>query len=102
MFDNPETVLLNEAARRKDLAAQEARLASREPQKEAGKEAAPGNGSPTRDDGLQPGERNLASELAAQKARDNAKDVLLIEAVQILGDAARTLQSGAGFAAIVK
>jgi carboxyl-terminal processing protease len=38
------------------------------------------------DDGLQADERNLASELAAEKAAKNAKDVLLQEAVHILSD----------------
>ncbi len=92
-------VSLNEAERRRELAAQEARLASREAKRDAGKEAAAGAAIPLRDDGLQPGERNLASELAAQKARENAPDVLLIEAVRILGDAVRLLQSDVGLAA---
>ena len=92
-------VSLNEAERRRELAAQEARLASREAKRDAGKEAAAGAAIPIRDDGLQPGERNLASELAAQKARENAPDVLLIEAVRILGDAVRLLQSDVGLAA---
>ena len=95
-------VSLNEAERRRELAAQEARLASREAKREAGKEAAAGAAIPIRDDGLQPGERNLASELAAQKARENAPDVLLIEAVRILGDTARLLQSDVGLAAKAK
>jgi carboxyl-terminal processing protease len=38
------------------------------------------------DDGLQADERNLAAELAAEKAAKNAKDVLLQEAVHILAD----------------
>jgi carboxyl-terminal processing protease len=38
------------------------------------------------DDGLQADERNLASELAAEKAAKNAKDVLLQEAAHILAD----------------
>jgi carboxyl-terminal processing protease len=88
-------VTLNEAARRKELAAQEARLASRESKRDAGKDAA-GNGSPIRDDGLQPGERSLAIEIAAQKARESAKDILLIEAVHILGDATRLLRPSPG------
>ncbi len=89
-------VTLNEAARRKELAALEARLAARESKRE------PGNGNPVRDDGLQPGERTLANELAAQKARESAKDILLIEAVNILGDAARLLRAEPGPTARVK
>ncbi|MFT3850419.1 MAG: carboxy terminal-processing peptidase [Propionivibrio sp.] len=40
----------------------------------------------TQDDGLQASERTLASELAGEEARKRAKDVLLSEAVNILGD----------------
>jgi len=88
-------VSLNETARRKELAVQEARLASRDSKREAGKDASNGSGNPVRDDGLQPGERSLAIELAAEKVRESAKDVLLIEAVQILGDAVRVLTPAA-------
>ena len=84
-------VSLNEAARRKELTTLEARMASRETQTEAGKDAA-AKSAPLRDDGLQPGERNLAYHLAAQKAEENAKDILLMEAARIVGDAARELQ----------
>ena len=52
-----------------------------------------------RDDGLQPGERNLASSLAAETARKNAKDVLLQEAVNILGDEVGVLKNGTRVAA---
>ena len=38
------------------------------------------------DDGLHADERTLASELAAEEALKRAKDVLLTEAVNILGD----------------
>ena len=88
-------VTLNEAARRAEQDAREARLKSRESAKGggngvkvdgAGRVPAPGPESATRDDGLQAGERNLASLLAAEKARKDAKDVLLTEAVRILGD----------------
>ncbi|MBP8296135.1 MAG: carboxy terminal-processing peptidase [Burkholderiales bacterium] len=88
-------VTLNEAARRAEQDAREARLKSRESTKGggnggrgegAGKGPVPVPESATRDDGLQAGERNLASLLAAEKARKDAKDVLLTEAVRILGD----------------
>ena len=46
-----------------------------------------------RDDGLQANERNLASELAAEKAAKEAKDVLLIEAAHIMGDEVDLLRS---------
>ena len=67
-----------------------------------GKEPAPANGSALRDDGLQADERNLANELAAEKARKNAKDVLLNEAVHILSDEVGVLKTSARLAARVK
>ncbi len=104
-------VSLNEAERRKERDAQEARLTSREARRNAGKSAnddivgkdyASEKGSALRDDGLQPDERNLANELAAEKARKNAKDVLLNEAVHILSDEVGVRKTGARFAARVK
>jgi len=95
-------VSLNEAARRKERDAQEARLKSRESRKDSGKSAhedvvgkepAPGKGSALRDDGLHADERNLANELAAEKVRKNAKDVVLNEAVHILSDEVGVLKT---------
>ena len=43
-------------------------------------------GSPRQDDGLQFDERDLAAELAAEKAAKDAKDILLQEAANILAD----------------
>jgi carboxyl-terminal processing protease len=104
-------VSLNEAERRKERDAQEARLKSRESRRDTGnsahedvvgKEPAPGKGSALRDDGLQADERNLANELAAEKVRKNGKDVLLNEAVHILSDEVVVLKTGARLAARVK
>jgi len=104
-------VSLNEAERRKERDAQEARLKSRESRRNTGqsaheevvgKEPAPGKGSALRDDGLQTDERNLANELAAEKVRKNGKDVLLNEAVHILSDEVVVLKTGARLAARVK
>jgi len=104
-------VSLNEVVRRKERDVQEARLASRESARDFGKSAnddvvggelAPGKGSALRDDGLQAGERNLVNELAAEKARKNAKDVFLNEAVHILGDQVEVLKTGARLAARVR
>jgi carboxyl-terminal processing protease len=104
-------VSLNEAARRKERDAQEARLKSRESRKDSGKSArevvignppAPVKVSTIRDDGLQADERNLVIELAAEKARKNAKDVLLNEAVHILSDEVGVLNTGARLAARIK
>ena len=104
-------VSLNEAERRKERDAQEARLKSRESRRDTGnsahedvvgKEPASGKGSALRDDGLQADERNLANELAAEKVRKNGKDVLLNEAVHILSDEVVVLKTGARLAARVK
>jgi len=104
-------VSLNETERRKERDAQENRLLSREARLDAGKSAAndavgreyaPGKGGALRDDGLQPGERNLANELAVEKARKNAKDILLDEAVHILGDEVTVLKTGGTLATGVK
>jgi carboxyl-terminal processing protease len=104
-------VSLNEAERRKERDAQEARLTSRESRRNTGqsaheevvgREPAPGKGSALRDDGLQADERNLATELAAEKVRKNAKDVLLNEAVHILSDEVRVLKTDARLAARVR
>jgi carboxyl-terminal processing protease len=102
-------VSLNEAERRKERDAQEARLKLRETRKDARasgdaseKEPAAETVSASRDDGLQPGERNLAAELAAETARKNAKDVLLNEAVRVLGDELEVRKTGARIAARAK
>ena len=100
-------VSLNEAARRRERDAREARLASRESPGEGGRseqsdaggmEPARGKAGAQRDDGLQPGERKLANELADEKARKNAKDLFLNESVRILGDQAGISKSGARLA----
>ena len=102
-------VSLNEADRRRERDAQEARLASREVRRDAGahdevvgKAAVPGKNRPLGDDGLQPDERNLANDLAAEKERKGAKDVLLKEAVNILGDELGVLKASPRLAARVK
>jgi carboxyl-terminal processing protease len=101
-------ISLNEAERRKERAAEEARLMARETRKDPsknssndvpGKDTASDKGAALRDDGLQPGERKLANELAAEKARKDAKDVLLYEAVNILGDEVAVMKTGGGLTA---
>jgi carboxyl-terminal processing protease len=109
-------ISLNEAVRRKERDAQDARTRLREArnaQNDDGvapdsKEARGKVPTPTKpgkaginlksanrsqDDGLQADERNLASELAAEKAAKNAKDVLLQEAAHILADEAAMLKT---------
>jgi carboxyl-terminal processing protease len=104
-------ISLNEAERRKERAAEEARLMSRETRKDAdkgasndvvGKEYASEKGAALGDDGLQPGERKLANELAAEKARKDAKDILLDEAVNILGDEVAVMKTGGGLTARIQ
>jgi carboxyl-terminal processing protease len=72
-------VSLNEAERRKELAARDKRLASRNEQDDA---------DPRSDDGLQSNERSLSADIAIENARKNSKDVLLNEAAAILADQA--------------
>ena len=107
-------ISLNEAVRRKERDAQDARAKLREARlagaagtaedvparAPGGKEARAKvpestkpaksvvalRGSPRQDDGLQADERNLQAELAAEKAAKDAKDVLLQEAANILAD----------------
>jgi carboxyl-terminal processing protease len=94
---------LNEAARRKEKEAQEAKLAARKPTTKASDATAAKSGSDAnKDDGLQAGERDLRVELAAEKARKSDKDVLLIEAAHILGDEVELLKPGVNLAARAK
>ena len=102
-------ISLNEAERRRELDAERARLASRDSRKKVGADnaasdgtSAEGSGLGRRDDGLQAGERSLATELALEKAQKNAKDVLLIEAIHILNDAVAVRSDGAAVAARAK
>lgn len=80
-----KTISLNEAERRDELAAQAKRLKSRE-QINDGVDTG-------EDDGLQANERSLSADIALEKARKNAKDVLMNEAASILADEA-DLQTG--------
>lgn len=79
-------ISLNEAERRKEKEVREARLKARE--KIDGKDKL---AAALRDDGLQMGERSLAADLAAEKARKDVKDVLLDEAARIVADEAELL-----------
>ncbi|MDY0745752.1 carboxy terminal-processing peptidase [Paucibacter sp. R3-3] len=75
-------ISLNEAVRRKERAASEAR--------QAALRAADGTGSSEAltDDGLQFNERKLSKDLALEKTRESANDVLLNEALSIVSDSA--------------
>ncbi|MFZ6749808.1 carboxy terminal-processing peptidase [Undibacterium sp. Ren11W] len=91
-----KTISLNEVERRKERDTQELKVKNREKlrlkDKVAGDKAGEqkddkiADKAATQDDGLQANERSLAAELAAEKARKDAKDVLLEEAAHILGD----------------
>jgi carboxyl-terminal processing protease len=77
-------ISLNEAVRRKERAAQEKRAAAL--LGEAAASAASAAGGSLADDGLQFNERQVARDLAAQKAREAANDAILNEAVHVLSD----------------
>jgi carboxyl-terminal processing protease len=74
-------VSLNETERRNELAAQESRLKARK-QFNDGLDF-------SSDDGMLSDERSLSADIALEKARKNAKDVLLNEAAAILADDVR-------------
>ena len=88
------SVSLNEAVRRKERDAQDARAKLRDERQAAASSAgtaarakAIAAAKRRQDDGLQADERNLQSELAAEKAAKDAKDIMLNEAAAILSDA---------------
>lgn len=81
-------ISLNEADRRKEREAQEARDKAREMNrggKGSGKAAADSS-QLLQDDGMLSGERNLSADLAIENANKNAKDILLNESAHILSD----------------
>lgn len=101
-------ISLNETDRRKEREAQEARMLARETVgetdkdgKAADKKTDMANNAAFEDDGLLSNERNLSADLAIEKARKNAKDVLLDEAAHILSDEVALLKANARLAAAV-
>jgi carboxyl-terminal processing protease len=72
-------ISLNEAERRKQEQARDARLASHPLGQADGPLA-------EADDGLQPDERSVSKSLSAEKLRKDAKDIFLLEAARILAD----------------
>jgi len=84
-------ISLNESVRRKERETQVARLAARQDSTGAG--TAQARAGARQDDGLQANDRSLTEELAAEKSNESARDVLLIEAVNILGDTAALRES---------
>ena len=83
-----QEISLNEAQRRRERDAQEAKLKAR---KEAG--SSPDDVAAISDDGLMADERNITHDLAAEKARKAAKDVLLNQAVRVLSDEVELLNA---------
>jgi len=81
-----KTVSLNEAVRRTERDRIEARIKARA--KSAGDDA-----EEVGDDGLLANERSLSSELAAEKARKAARDVILDETANIMGDMVGLIQT---------
>lgn len=96
-------ISLNENERRKEREVIEARLKAREQadNKADAKSDKAIDPASLRDDGLESGERKLGADLAAEKAQKNAKDVLLKEAVAILGDEVELIRADRKLAARV-
>ena len=92
-------ISLNETERRKEKDAQEFKLAAR---KAATKGTSNATDDADKDDGLQASERDMKVELAAEKARNNNKDVMLIEAARIMRDQVDLLKPGVSLAARMK
>jgi carboxyl-terminal processing protease len=82
------SISLNETERRRERDEQEGKLALRKKLRGADEKFS----SSAQDDGLQADERDLSNELAAEKARKDAKDILLDEAAHILSDQAGLLK----------
>ncbi len=91
-------ISLNESVRSKEREAQEAKIKLRETNDKSSDETL---NAALEDDGLQSNERNIKTDLAFEKARKSAKDVLLSESAHILSDEAGMLQSNPGLAASV-
>ncbi len=95
-------ISLNEAERRKERDTRETKTKDREKMRlenkitsndKTGKADKVVEKPVSQDDGLQANERSLSAELAAEKARKDAKDILLDEAAHILGDSVDLVKS---------
>jgi carboxyl-terminal processing protease len=97
-------ISLNEADRRKEREAQEAREKSREKNKGAkgsDKASTAARNHALQDDGMLSGERDLSADQAIEDANKNAKDILLNEAAHVLSDEARLLKDNPRLAASI-
>lgn len=88
-----KSISLNEVERRKEHDAREAKLKSRETLRQKNASDGATVKENMQDDGLYANERSLAEELAAEKARKDAKDIFQIEAAHILTDAYNLIHS---------
>ena len=106
-------ISLNEGVRRKERETQEiknkSRVAVREtPSDKLGKKAeqaekaGAASAAAFQDDGLQSNERNVTANLAAEKARKEAKDIYLNEAAEIMADEIEFLKTNTRLAAQVQ
>jgi len=90
-------ISLNEADRRKDREAREAREKAREATgNEADRAAAKARNKALQDDGMLASERNLSAELALEKRSKGAKDILLTEAAHVVSDEVGLLKATSG------
>ena len=98
------SISLNEATRRAERASDEAKVKARLARKDNGKGDAKADAKDdlATDDGLQADERKLSRLLAAEKARKDAKDPLLVEATRILADGISIAATDARFAVNVR
>jgi carboxyl-terminal processing protease len=98
---NRKSVSLNEAERRKERDAHEAKLKSREAIRQRAKpdgekrDSEKTDASAVLDDGLQANERSLSAELAAEKSAKLAKDIIQEEAAHILADEVSLMENSA-------
>ncbi len=101
---NKHQISLNEAVRRKEREAHEARVRLRENDKTANAKDNAGVEPKVyvfQDDGLQPNERNIKADLAIEKEEKNADDVLLNESAHILSDEIGLLEANPKLAASI-
>jgi len=88
-------VSLNEAERRAERDAQEAKIKLREQEKASAKSPDAAATTPPQDDGLQSDERNIAANTELEKKNEADKDLLLNEAAHILDDEVVLLKTDA-------
>jgi len=90
-------ISLNEAERRQDREAREAREKAREATQNASDRAgSKALSQAQQDDGLLSSERNLSTQLAIEQGSKNAKDILLTEAAHVLSDEVGLLKADSG------